>query len=42
MDHATAEVMAAARERGTDLRTAALTVAVGRVAEATQLRGLYP
>jgi glutamate dehydrogenase (NAD(P)+) len=42
MDRATAEVMAAARDGGTDLRTAALAVAVGRVAEATQLRGLYP
>lgn len=42
MDRATAQVMAAASEGRADLRTAALMVAVGRVAEATQLRGLYP
>jgi glutamate dehydrogenase (NAD(P)+) len=26
----------------TDLRTAALMIAIGRVAEATRLRGIYP
>jgi glutamate dehydrogenase (NAD(P)+) len=37
-----AEVVAVARERNVSLRTAAQIIGVGRVAEATQLRGLYP
>jgi glutamate dehydrogenase (NAD(P)+) len=42
MDGAAAAVMAAADRHRVDLRTAALMVAVGRTAEATTLRGLYP
>jgi glutamate dehydrogenase (NAD(P)+) len=36
------EVAATARDRGTDLRTAALGRAVERVAEAITLLGIYP
>ena len=39
---ACAEVWAAAETYQTDLRTAAYAVGVGRVAEATRLRGIYP
>jgi glutamate dehydrogenase/leucine dehydrogenase len=35
-------VQAMAEAESVDLRTAAMMVAVGRVAEATTLRGLYP
>ena len=42
MDGAAQAVMAAAEQHAVDLRTAALMVAIGRVAEATTLRGLYP
>ncbi|MDP9467143.1 MAG: Glu/Leu/Phe/Val dehydrogenase [Chloroflexota bacterium] len=42
MDAAMAGVMATADRERVDLRGAAMMVAVGRVAEATQLRGLYP
>jgi glutamate dehydrogenase (NAD(P)+) len=42
LDGAAAAVMAAADKHGVDLRTAALMVGVGRAAEATTLRGLYP
>ena len=42
MDEASAAVMAAADKHAVDLRTAALMVGIGRAAEATTLRGLYP
>ena len=42
MDDAALAVMSAAEQHHTDLRTAALMVAVGRTAAATTLRGLYP
>ncbi|MEK6192373.1 MAG: Glu/Leu/Phe/Val dehydrogenase [Chloroflexota bacterium] len=42
MDDAALAVMSAADQHHTDLRTAALMVAVGRTAAATTLRGLYP
>jgi glutamate dehydrogenase (NAD(P)+) len=42
MRAALARVMDAAAERGVDWRTAALTVAVERVARAAQLRAIYP
>jgi glutamate dehydrogenase (NAD(P)+) len=42
LDGATAAVLAEAARHRVDLRTAALMVAVGRAAEATTLRGLYP
>lgn len=42
MDEAFANVVAMSEERKVDLRAAAMMVAVSRVAEATQLRGLYP
>jgi glutamate dehydrogenase (NAD(P)+) len=42
MDGAMAGVMAMADRKSVDLRGAAMMVAVGRVAEATTLRGLYP
>ncbi len=42
MDDAAAAVMAAAERHKVDLRTAALMVGIGRAAEATTLRGLYP
>ena len=42
MEAAFAGVLAAAERERVDLRGAALMVAVGRVAEATALRGLYP
>jgi glutamate dehydrogenase (NAD(P)+) len=42
MDDASGAVMAAAERHRVDLRTAALMVGVGRAAEATTLRGLYP
>jgi glutamate dehydrogenase (NAD(P)+) len=42
MNDATAAVMAAADQHAVDLRTAALMVGIGRAAEATTLRGLYP
>lgn len=40
--HAFAEVMATAQRERATLRAAALMVAVGRVAEAMKLRGIYP
>ncbi|MEO6577832.1 MAG: Glu/Leu/Phe/Val dehydrogenase [Candidatus Limnocylindria bacterium] len=42
MDEAMTGVRAMADTEGVDLRAAAMMVAVGRVAEATTLRGLYP
>lgn len=42
MDGAYAGVSAMSQAKGVDLRGAAMMVAVGRVAEATTLRGLYP
>ena len=42
MDDAFAHVAAMSEEKKVDLRSAAMMVAVSRVAEATQLRGLYP
>jgi glutamate dehydrogenase (NAD(P)+) len=42
MDGAMAGAMAMAERKNVDLRGAAMMVAVGRVAEATTLRGLYP
>lgn len=36
------DVVATSQQRKTDLRTAALLIAIGRVAEATRLRGIYP
>jgi glutamate dehydrogenase (NAD(P)+) len=42
MDDASASVFAMADQKKVDLRSAAMMVAVGRVAEATTLRGLYP
>ena len=42
IDDAFAGVMAMGEEHAVDLRGAAMMVAVGRVAEATTLRGLYP
>jgi glutamate dehydrogenase (NAD(P)+) len=36
------DVEAAARKHDTDLRTGALVVAIGRVAEATRVRGIFP
>ena len=42
MDEAVAGVQAMAQAENVDLRSAAMMVAVSRVAEATQLRGLYP
>jgi glutamate dehydrogenase (NAD(P)+) len=42
MDAAFAGVLATAERKRVDLRGAAMMVAVGRVAEATALRGLYP
>jgi glutamate dehydrogenase (NAD(P)+) len=42
MDGAMAGAMAMAERKSVDLRGAAMMVAVGRVAEATTLRGLYP
>jgi glutamate dehydrogenase/leucine dehydrogenase len=42
MDDGAGAVMAAAERHKVDLRTAALMVGIGRAAEATTLRGLYP
>jgi glutamate dehydrogenase/leucine dehydrogenase len=42
MSSALARVADAADELGTDWRTAAQAVAVGRIAEASQLRSIYP
>jgi glutamate dehydrogenase (NAD(P)+) len=42
IDDAFAGVMAMSESKGVDMRGAAMMVAVGRVAEATMLRGLYP
>ena len=42
IDDAVAGVMVMSESRGVDMRGAAMMVAVGRVAEATMLRGLYP
>ena len=36
------DVATVAQREGCDLRTAALLLAVGRVAEAIRLRGIYP
>ncbi|HHT9146191.1 MAG TPA: glutamate dehydrogenase, partial [Candidatus Wunengus sp. YC61] len=35
-------VLALSNKKGIDLRTAALMLGIGRVAEAKKLRGLYP
>ena len=37
-----AEVMNLSRKKKVDMRTAALMLGIGRVAEATRLRGIYP
>jgi glutamate dehydrogenase (NAD(P)+) len=42
MDDAFLNVVAMSQDKQVDLRSAAMMVAVSRVAEATQLRGLYP
>ncbi|HWA65322.1 MAG TPA: Glu/Leu/Phe/Val dehydrogenase [Mycobacteriales bacterium] len=42
MERSYADVAAVARERGVSKRIAAQIIAVGRVAEAHQIRGLYP
>jgi glutamate dehydrogenase (NAD(P)+) len=42
MTHAFAEVHKVAQEHKVDMRTAAYIVAVGRVAGATKIRGIYP
>ncbi|HET7453657.1 MAG TPA: Glu/Leu/Phe/Val dehydrogenase, partial [Thermoanaerobaculia bacterium] len=42
MEHGFREVFAAARQHRTTMRTGAMTLAVGRVAEATAIRGLFP
>ena len=42
LSRAAAEVWAAAEAYETDLRTAAYTVGVRRVAEAIRIRGIYP
>jgi glutamate dehydrogenase (NAD(P)+) len=42
MEAAFAGALAMAERKRVDLRGAAMMVAVGRVAEATALRGLYP
>jgi glutamate dehydrogenase (NAD(P)+) len=36
------EVLAISRKRRVDLRTAALVLGIGRVAEAVKLRGIFP
>lgn len=35
-------VLALANKKGVDMRTAALMLGIGRVAEAKKMRGLYP
>ncbi|MDE3091339.1 MAG: glutamate dehydrogenase, partial [Chloroflexota bacterium] len=42
LTRAFAEVFAVSQKENTDLRNAALMLAIGRVAEATTLRGIYP
>jgi len=42
MGKAMDEVLAIAQEKGVSLRTAAMVLGVGRVAQATRLRGIYP
>ena len=42
MERGFREVFAAARDHRTTMRTGAMTLAVGRVAEATRIRGLFP
>jgi glutamate dehydrogenase (NAD(P)+) len=42
MERAYADVSRVARDEACDLRTAANMVAIKRVADATQLRGIYP
>ena len=42
MERGFREVFAAAREHDTTMRTGAMVLAVGRVAEATSIRGLFP
>jgi glutamate dehydrogenase (NAD(P)+) len=42
MDTAYADVVAMSAAKGVDARSAAMMVAVGRVADATSMRGLYP
>jgi glutamate dehydrogenase (NAD(P)+) len=37
-----AEVLSISRKEKVDMRTAALMLGIGRVAEATRLRGIYP
>jgi glutamate dehydrogenase (NAD(P)+) len=42
MTHAFSDVLKISQERKVDMRTAAYILAVGRVAEATKIRGIYP
>ncbi|MBU1155446.1 MAG: glutamate dehydrogenase, partial [Proteobacteria bacterium] len=42
MGKAMDEVLAIAQEKKVSLRTAAMILGVGRVAQATRLRGIYP
>jgi glutamate dehydrogenase (NAD(P)+) len=42
LSHAFQEVLAISKERSVDLRTAALILGIGRVAEAVKLRGIFP
>ena len=42
MERGFREVFAMAREHSTTMRTGAMVLAVGRVAEATRIRGLFP
>jgi len=42
LKHALADVLALSKKQKTDLRTAALMLALDRVAQATTLRGIYP
>jgi glutamate dehydrogenase/leucine dehydrogenase len=42
MDEAMGDIGAMAKAEKVDLRSAAMMVAVSRVADATTLRGLYP
>lgn len=42
VEHAVRSVLAVANERGVDLRTAAYTVALNRLNNATVMRGVYP
>jgi len=42
MTRAFQEVLATSKKYGVHMRTAAYILAVGRVAEATRIRGIYP